>query len=91
MLFDKEKYYKYTNSIKSDIAATYSINTIISIIIIYIVYQFIENIFISILIFIINIIISNMQTQKLELKIQEMYWKLDIYDNIYKIANKKAD
>ena len=84
-MFDKRKYYSYTNDIQFEIGLTYSVCTIISVILIYLIYNVFENLIISILIFVLGIIFANIRTKKLEIKSQEMYWFLDMYD---KIKNK---
>lgn len=92
MLFDREQYYRKINSLKSDIFIIYFINILIAIIFIIMLDIIITDIstgLISILIFTISLLRANIQSQKNKLQIMEMQWKLDVYDNIYKIAKKE--
>lgn len=86
-MFDKQKYYKFINDVKSQIATLYSIYTIIFVILAYMIYQITGSMLLSILTVILGIGSISMLTKNLEIKLQEMYWRLDIYDKV----NKKAD
>lgn len=86
-MFDKQKYYKFINDVKSQIATLYSIYTIIFVILAYMIYQITGSMLLSILTVILGIGSISMLTKNLEIKLQEMYWRLEIYDKI----NKKAD
>lgn len=86
-MFDKQKYYKFINDVKSQIATLYSIYTIIFVILAYMIYQITGSMLLSILTVILGIGSISILTKNLEIKLQEMYWRLDIYDKV----NKKAD
>ena len=79
-MFDKKKYYSYTNDIKFNIGLIYSIDTILATLVAISVLSY--SIIISIISIIIGILIANLQTKWLEIKLQEMYWRLDTYDKI---------
>ena len=98
MLFDKKFYYEYTKKLKNEIGFTILINTILTGLIMLFIIILIDKIipteiaiafaFItSLIIIIIDIYITKEKIEKIELKIQEMNWKLDIYTKIIEKEN----
>ena len=72
MLFEKEKYYKYIGTIENMITAYYFI-----IIGIFVLIGIASKNF-------IGFIISTIATLNAKIKIQEMKWKMDIYEKVKK-------
>lgn len=83
MIFEKEKYYQYINSIEKMITATYVLLIMAGIGI-----GAFGGILGIILGAFIGFIISTLYTKAAKIKIQEMKWKMDIYEMIYKIEKK---
>lgn len=80
MLFEKEKYYKYIGTIENMITAYYFI-----IIGIFLLIGIASKNFISCIIFVlIGILISTIATLNAKIKVQEMKWKIDIYEKVKK-------
>lgn len=86
MLFDKSKYYKYIKDIKFEIGLIYSIYSILFFLISSIIGGYFNSILIAILVFALGICCASLHTKSLEIKVQEMYYRIDIYE---KIMNKK--
>ena len=84
MLFEKEKYYKYIGTIENMITAYYFI-----IIGIFLLIGIASKNFIGCIICIlIGVLISTIATLNAKIKVQEMKWKIDIYEKI-KTNNSK--
>ena len=80
MLFEKEKYYKYIGTIENMITAYYFI-----IIGIFVLIGIASKNFIGFIICIlIGILMSTIATLNAKIKIQEMKWKMDIYETVKK-------
>lgn len=79
MLFEKEEYYKYINTMENINTTVYVIIIIISILI------GIATGFITLIITIpIGILLANIYTFASKIKIQKMKWEIDIYQTITK-------
>lgn len=85
-MFDKQKYYKYINDIKFEIGLIYFIYVTTATILALLLAN--ESSIISIGIFILGILFASIQTKSLEIKIQEMYFRLEIYEKV--ITRKEA-
>lgn len=80
MLFEKEKYYKYIGTIENMITAYYFI-----IIGIFVLIGILSKSFIGFLICIlIGVLMSTIATLNAKIKVQEMKWKMDIYEKVKK-------
>lgn len=82
-MFEKEKYYKYINTINTMNTITYIILVIIAFII-----SIVTNISSLIITIPLGLLIANIYTFNNKIKIQEMKWKMDIYNKI--ITNKES-
>ena len=80
MLFEKEKYYKYIGTIENMITAYYFI--IIGIFILIGIAS--KNLIGFIICILIGILISTIATLNAKIKIQEVKWKMDIYEKVKK-------
>lgn len=80
MIFEKEKYYEYIEKLRKRIDYYY----VFIIGILLILGALTHNIKISIILIILGIIISNYITLKTKILIQEMKFKIDIYEIITK-------
>lgn len=80
MLFEKEKYYKYIRTIENMITAYYFI--IIGIFILIGIAS--KNFIVCIICILIGLLISTIATLNAKIKVQEMKWKMDIYEKIKK-------
>lgn len=77
MLFEQEKYLKYIKTLQNSVYIAYILIILIfTIMSIYILKSTLG----AIIGIIIGILISKMYTLKIKIRIQEMYWKIDIYN-----------
>lgn len=79
-MFEKEKYNNYINTLQATIIIKNAV-IILAIIIITIISQKYFTILFSILVGILTSIITTFKTK---IRIQEMYWKLDLYNKFIK-------
>lgn len=78
MIFEKDKYYKYINTLEKMINFSYAIYMTVG----FIVGIMIANIFGGMLGIAIGFLIATIYTINKKIQIQEMKWKMDIYSKI---------